>query len=126
MSSAIDLSTVGMPTEQSIRVGLTSGAITAAGTTSTTATAIPPQLTFVILTAASSQTGAILSSSVELLTPIYIVNPSGTSGEIFPPSGQSINGATATTGSMTVDTLGGAIFVRYSATAWAAFIGKAG
>lgn len=115
MASATDLQFGPL---QKAQLGLTSKAVTAAGSSTTDATVLNSQITFVILTATGSD-GIRLASDTPLLTPIWISNPGGSAGILYPPTGGTINGgASETVGATTV-----AIAIRYSATAWACLLG---
>lgn len=121
MAKADDLMGLGFPAAQATAIGLTSAAITAAGTTSADATAANAQNTFLIVTATGSD-GIRLSSSTPLLTPIIVANPSGSNGKVYPHTGGAVNGGSTDAGE-TIATTTVQIWVRYSATAWAAVLG---
>lgn len=103
------------------QLGLSSIAITAAGSTSADATACGAQSNFFILTATGTD-GIRMNSAVPLLTPIYVANPSGSNGKVYPHTGGTVNGGTTDAGE-TIATTTVQIWIRYSNTAWAAVLG---
>lgn len=103
---------VGTPAPLASLLGYEPSAVTCAGTAAGDATPITTKLSQ--LTAASSQTGAILPSDA-LNGDIFIVNTvSSTSAVVYPPSGATINAAS----SLTVAQNKTALLVKYSATLW--------
>lgn len=110
MATSSDLMGLSIPPGAAGLLGLNPSAVTCAGTTSGTATAITTALSN--LTAASSETGAILPASMPLGTPYVVNTTSSTSAVVYPPSGATINGAS----SLTVAQNKTAVFYRYSAT----------
>lgn len=95
---AKDLAAVGLPTEQAIRIGSDpAAAVTTAGTAIGTATAITSRLS--VLTTASSQTGAKLPSTAEIMAEYFGYVGSTTSAVVYPhASAATINGGTAGAG----------------------------
>ena len=96
MALSTDLMGVGMPIEQANLLGegaLT--AVTAAGTTSGTATAFTASQT--AWTSAASATGAILPAQPALTRPYFVRNLAASTANlnVYPPSGGTINGAAA-------------------------------
>jgi hypothetical protein len=96
MALAIDLAGVGMPTEQASLLGqgvLT--AVTAAGTTAGTATALNSSQT--AWTSAAGATGAILPSTAALTRLFFIRNLAASTAalNVYPPTGGTINGGAA-------------------------------
>jgi hypothetical protein len=120
MSRATDLMGVGMPGEQAYRIGYASNNITAAGTTSADATALPVANTFAIIAGGGANSGIKLPSTAELLRKFIIVNPTANAILLYPPTSGTINGGTATTGTVTIPANGYIEVMRYSATGWAA------
>lgn len=121
MAKTTDLTGVGFSPQQALTIGLSSIAITAAGTTSTDATVCDNQNKFFILTATGAD-GIRMNSAVPLLTPIVVSNPSGSNGKVYPPTGGTVNGGSTDAGE-TIGTTTCQIWIRYSATAWAAVLG---
>lgn len=117
MSSVQDLVGLGMPPDLARREGLTLGAITAAGSSSTTATALGGT-TLANVTASGGADGVILPSDAPLGRPYIVFNAGATTVNVFPPSLGTINGGTATTGSVTVAQNKVRIFWRYNSTIW--------
>lgn len=92
-------------------------ALTATGTSQTTAAAI--RTTNVELTTASSNTGAILPSTAPVGTPFYVAQVSSISnaGIVYAPVGHTMN--TTTNGKFTFATaIGMAIFIQTSPKKW--------
>lgn len=112
MASATDLVGLGMPPAQASYLGVTPTAITGTGTSSGGAATIQPAATFVNLTTAGSQTGAIFSTDMPLGVPYYVLVTSATTGVVYPPSGATFLNAS----SVNVAQYKMAVFVRYSAT----------
>lgn len=120
MSLAQDLAGVGLPAELAMRLGVNPGALTSAGTTQGTATAIPKDVTFITVTTASSQTGLRLPSTAELQMPYYVFNPGSTTGVVYPPTSGAINNGSANAGVNVTQGQTG-VFVRISTNQWFAF-----
>ena len=118
MASTADLVGLGMPGPQATFLGYTPTAITAAGTSSTTATEIGKDVGFVVITTASSQTGVRLHASTPIGRPIFFSCPTSDSAVIFPPASGQINGGTATTGGLTLAQNKVALFIRQTTTLW--------
>jgi hypothetical protein len=98
MSTSANLMGLGTVPALANMLGRNPTAVTCAGTASTTATLIQQKLSN--LTAASSQTGAILPAvgSGANLGDGWVVNTtSSTSAVLYPPSGATINGASSLT-----------------------------
>lgn len=118
MTLAKDLMGVGMPAEQSTREGWPgTSAVTAAGSTSTDATVLLKEQRVVLMTATGAD-GVILPSTAELMIPYVVYNSSGSTGKVYPPASGTLNGGTATSGSLSLTTLKTATFWRYSSTGW--------
>lgn len=100
MPTASNLMGLGMPGPLAQIIGRTPAAVTTAGTTAGTATALAPN-SINNLTTASSQTGAILpaiAAGLANLGDMIVCNvTSSTSGVLYPPSGATINGASSLT-----------------------------
>jgi hypothetical protein len=117
MSSTTDLMGVGCPAAQALALGLSSVAITAAGTTITGATQCDNQNKFFIMTATGAD-GIVLNAAVPLLTPVYVVNISGSIGKVYPVnSSGTFNGLSAGT-AISVGANKSSFFIRYSANGW--------
>lgn len=121
MALSSDLMGVGFPTAQANVIGMDSAAITAAGTTSANATLCPPTIEFFIMTATGAD-GIRMNPATPLMTPIYVSNPSGSNGKVYPHTGGIVNGG-STDAAETIGTTTVQIWVRYSATNWAAVLG---
>lgn len=124
MSLAVDLAGIGMPPEQASRLGYSAlTTIVAVGTTQGAGAVIPNFTNNVVLTTAGGATAVVLPSSAELNMPYLISIPAGaTTGLIFPPTLGTINGGTATTGSVNLAAGQTRLFIRLSSTFWASFI----
>lgn len=114
MPQSQDLMGASMPPTLAGELGNDVTSINGAGTTAGAATAI--QSHFVLVTGASSQTGAILPSNAKIGTPYFVVSKGSAAAVIYPPSGQTINsGASSVTMSAAVSA---GIFIRASSTVW--------
>lgn len=92
--------------------------VVAAGTTAAGATAINPQLTFVIADTATSQTGLSLPADAPIGRPIWITNPDSDTAVIYPSSGASLNGGTVTTAGQNLAQNKTAIYIRQTTAKW--------
>lgn len=116
----IDLMASGMPAEQAILIGASSyTAVSAAGTTAGTATALTTSNSNV--TTASSQTGVILNSNSALEKFYDVVNNSASTDTllVYPPTGGNINGL-GTNAAYSIPVGQAAIFMRHTTTVWSA------
>lgn len=121
MAKDTDLIGLGMAPALGALDGYQIGAVTAAGTSSTTATDLGTN-SLVAITTASSQTGVRLNASTPLGKPIVVNCLTSDSAVVFPPANGTINGGTATTGGLTVAQTKTAIFWRNDATKWFAIL----
>ncbi len=96
MSTVSDLMGLGFPGPLAGAEGFSPQALTTTGTSSTTAAAITGSA--VVLATAGSQTGAILPATWPLWKPIVITCPTATTAIVYPDSGGTLNGGTATSG----------------------------
>lgn len=117
MATPTALMGLGMPPALANELGNGVQAVTAAGTAQGTATAIKREPSIVNVTAASSQTGAILPSDAPIGKPYYVNSVGGTAAVIYAPSGQTLNG-TSNGGATFSAAVGTLIFIRISVTAW--------
>lgn len=118
MALSTDLVGLGMPPEQAALVGAGAvQAVTAAGSAAGDATALRVDQRVVNLTATGAD-GVIFPSSAPLNVPYLIMNASGSTGIVYPPTGGTINGAA----SISVPTAKAAIFTRLSSTVWASVL----
>lgn len=118
---AVDLMGLGVPQQPASYIGTTNlTTVTTAGTTQGTATAINASVTNVSLTTASSQTGAILSSSAPLMVAYNVYNSTATTGVLYPPTGGSFNNGSANAG-INVSQGQSVIVWRATSTKWVAF-----
>lgn len=109
---------VGFASEQADQIGLSAiAAVTAAGTTAADATILKKQQTFVNMTATGSD-GIKLPADADIGVEYIVYNSSGSTGKVYPPTSGTLNGGTATSGSLSVATLKVARFIRYSSTGW--------
>jgi len=120
MAKSTDLMTLGMGGAALAQlVGISPGAITAAGTTDGASTAIPANITWANVTTASSQTGVKLpagssSNPVSLYVPYYVSATGGQTCVVYPPSGTTIDATT----SANVSNNTTAVFWKTSSTTW--------
>ena len=114
MAKRSDLLGVGVSPAEATVLGLSSAAITAAGSSSTDATVCNNYDNVFILTATGTD-GIRLNSSTPLLQPIYITNTSGSNGLVYPATGGNMNGG-STDAAITVGSHKALIVVRISTT----------
>lgn len=112
MPQSTDLMGLGMSSPLANLLGLDTIAVTAAGSTQATATAIKNEL--VELTATGAD-GAILPTS-QIGTLFLIYNSSGSTGKVYVPVGHSLNGSS--NGSLSMTTTQRALFWQYKASNW--------
>lgn len=118
---ANDMMGVGMPAEFAIREGWPGiSTVTAAGTTSTDATALLKEQRVVEMTASGSD-GIKLPSTAELMVP-YVVYAKTNTGKVYPPTGASINADTADQSQSIAVNLC-AIFFRTGSLTWFSICG---
>ena len=119
MATATNMMGVGYSAEQAVLMGSGAvAAVTAAGTTAGTATVLKKAQNNVAVTAAGGADSIKLPADADLMVPYIIYNPSGTTANVFPPTLGTINGGTATTGSIALTTLKAIVLYRYSSTGW--------
>lgn len=112
MATPTDLMGLGTSGPLARLLGINPTALTGTGTTSGTAVTIQRDATFVNLTTAGSQTGAIFATDMPLGVPYFVLVTSSTTGVVYPPSGATfLNGS-----SVNVAQYKMAMFIRYSAT----------
>jgi hypothetical protein len=116
MSKAADLMGIGFSWPQAQNLGYNNIAITAAGSTSTDATACDPQNSVFVMTATGAD-GIRMSTSVPLLRPIIVVNTSGSTGKVYPFTGGNFNGGSTDAG-ISVATQKSMFIMRVSSTSW--------
>lgn len=114
MSTVQDLMGLGMPPLLASRLGANVGALTCTGTSATTAATLSARITN--LTAASSQTGAILPTGASLGTYMVVSNTSSTTAIVYPPTSAAFNLSSGT--SISVAQYKTVIFYKYSETLW--------
>jgi len=122
MALATDLMGVGLQQEQAVRLGYSDAtAVTAAGTTTGTATPLNGSVTNVALTTAASQTGLRLPANAELMSVYIVRNVAATAANIYPHTGGSIN-ASAQDAAVTLAQNLARIFIRVAADRWVSFL----
>lgn len=116
MPQADALMGLGLPPDLAASLGNTVQAITCKGTSSGTAAQILEGARLVLLTGASSNTGAILPAGTGIGTPWYIFGVGTVAPVIYIPSGQSINNAAS---SLTLSAaIAGTVLIKTSSTQW--------
>lgn len=121
MSKDADLMGLGFSWPQAQAIGYINKAITAAGTTSTDATACDAQNSVFIMTASGSD-GIRMSSSAPLLKPIIVANTAAGNGKVYPHTGGNVNSGSTDAGE-TCNATTVQIWMRVSSTAWIAVLG---
>lgn len=116
MTAAKDLMGLGLAWPLASAEGYSNVAITAAGSTSANATACDAQNKVFVMTATGAD-GIRMSTSVAMLTPILVVNTSGSTGIVYPFTGGNFNGLSTDAG-ISVGANKAAIIMRYSTTGW--------
>jgi len=116
MTKAADMMGLGFSWPQAQAEGFSSVAITAAGSASTNATVCDNQNDVFIMTATGAD-GIRMNASVPLLSPIYVVNTSGSSGLVYPATGGNFNGG-STDAAITLATHTSMLIMRVSTTVW--------
>lgn len=118
MPTGPDLVGLGVPGELAAVLGNTDSTVTCAGTAQATATSIKTHNA--ALSAASSQTGAILPSAAKIGTPYYFVCTSSTAAVVYVPVGQLLNGTT--NGSFTLAQNKAGILWQYKLNNWTSIL----
>jgi len=106
-----------LPAGAAFLLGASIGTLAGAGTTQGAATAIGT-VNVVLATTASSQDSFVLPANAPLGWVVEFYNTSSTAANVFPDTGSSIDGGTATTGSVAVAQNKGRYLRKVSATAW--------
>lgn len=107
---------LGLPAQVSDQLGLNYSALTCAGTTQATAAKVLSRN--VELTAAASQTGAVIPTTAEIMNEYFFFNSSGTTAIVYAPVGSTLNGAASTTG-LNIAQNKSAMFYQYKKGFWA-------
>lgn len=119
---AVDLMGVGLPQEQATRIGLSNlTTIAGVGTAQSGAAAINQWTTNVLATTASGQTAFVLPSMAEIGVTYLVTNSTATAALVFPPSGGTINAASADASVSIAQNLA-RVFIRLSSTRWISFL----
>lgn len=125
MALAKDLMGVGLPDQAAVRVGYVQGTAVGAGTTNADAFQLLKDATFLTVTGAAAS-GFKVPADAELLRPYVIANADANAKLIYPGTGNSFNGDTATTGTVPLNANATTICWRTSPTTWVAMVGAAG
>jgi len=96
--------------------GGTIGTVAAAGSASTDAAALVADLNYV--SAGDGTKGVILSSTTRVGDAIFVSNEAGSILKVYPPSSGTLNGLTATTGSVSIAANKAGIFWRLTDVKW--------
>ena len=117
MPQASDLMGFGLPPFLAEQLGNTVQSVTGAGTTLATAAKIYSEGHLVLVTGASSQTGAVLPAAAKIGTPYYICSVGGTAAKIWPNSASgTINGGSAGAGVTFSAAVASGIFIKTAQT----------
>lgn len=127
MALSVDLTGVGMPPEQALRLGYELVSVNAAGTTQGTAAAITGNGNiYAVVTPAASQQGVMLPANAEINSVVVIVPTAATPLiTVYPPTGGTIDLLAANAGLAFTTANKNAYFVKTSATNWRSFISGA-
>lgn len=120
MALAVDLMGVGLPQEQSVRLGF-SDLTTVAGVGTAQVGAAAIKVNNILATTAVGQTAFVLPSDAELEVPYLVTNSTATAALVFPPSGGTINAAAADASVSIAQNLA-RMFIRKSSTRWVSFL----
>lgn len=120
MALAVDLMGLGLPQEQSVRLGF-SDLTTLAGVGTAQSGAAAIRVNNTLATTAVGQTAFVLPSDAELEVPYLVTNSSATAALVFPPTGGTINAAAANASVSIAQDLA-RIFVRKTSTRWVSFL----
>lgn len=123
---AKDLMQVGIADQAAQRLGFVLGTATSAGTTNADATQLLKDATLVSVSSGGASEGVKLPSDAELGVEYVLANISANALLIYPGTGISINGDTATTGTVPLTARGTTRCIRTGATTWVATVGAAG
>lgn len=126
MALAKDLMGVGVADQAAQRLGYTLGTAASAGSTNADATQLLKDATLVSITSTGASEGVKMPSDAELGVPYVLANTSSNALLIYPGTGISFNGDTATTGTVPLTARGTTMCIRTSATTWVAIGGAAG
>lgn len=116
MTKRSDMMGVGFSSAQANALGLSTTAITAAGTTTSDATVCNNYDNVFNMTATGAD-GIRLNSSTPLLTPVYVANTSGSNGKVYPSTGGAFNGG-STDAAITVGANKSLYAIRISTNVW--------
>lgn len=116
MTKATDLMSLGFAWPLALAEGYSSVAITAAGSTTTDATACDGQNSIFIMTATGAD-GIRMNTAVPLMKPIFVVNTSASTGLVYPFTGGNFNGG-STDAAISVATHKAMLIMRLSTTLW--------
>lgn len=114
MPQGDDLVGLGMSPLLASTLGNDDQLLTCTGTSQATAALI--KTTNVELSAASSQTGALLNVNLLIGSPVFAFCSSSTSAVIYPPNGGTLNGTL--NGSFTLAQNKAAVLIQYKKGAW--------
>lgn len=120
MALAVDLMGLGLPQEQSVRLGF-SDLTTLAGVGTAQSGAAAIRVNNTLATTAGGQTAFVLPSDAELEVPYLITNSSATTALVFPPTGGTINAAAANASVSIAQNLA-RMFIRKTSTRWVSFL----
>jgi hypothetical protein len=116
MTKNTDLMSLGFAALAAQAEGYSSVAITAAGTTTTDATACDSQNKIFIMTATGAD-GIRMNTAVPLMQPIFVVNTSASTGLVYPFTGGAFNGGSADA-AISVAAHKALLLMRLSTTVW--------
>jgi hypothetical protein len=119
MTSSVALMGLGMPAQLAALVGMDPTNLTTTGTTQGTAAKVLSKN--VKLTTAASQTGAVIPSGYSVGQVFYFFNSTATTGIVYAPVGDTLNGAASTTGQNVAQNKM-CIMYQYAKGAWASLV----
>lgn len=119
MATSVALMGLGMPAQQAEVLGMDPTNLTTTGTTQATAAKVLSKN--VKLTTAGSQTGAVIPSGAGVGDVYFFFNSTATTGIVYAPVGDTLNGAASTTGQNVAQNKM-AIMYQYAKGAWASLV----
>ena len=118
MPEATDLMGLGMESHMANILGNDDSIVTCAGTTQAAATLI--KTTNVEFSASGGATGAILSATLPIGSPVYGITTSSTAAIIYCPVGHSMN--TSLNGSLSLAQNKAAVLIQYKKGFWSSVL----
>lgn len=120
MPLKVDLMGTGLPSQQAVLLGF-DPLTTQAGVGTAQSGASPIISNNILATTTAGQTAFVLPADAVLEVPYIVTNSTATAALVFPPSGGTINAASANASVSIAQNLA-RMFIRKSATRWVSFL----